>query len=54
MQKQALPKERIQQIEGREERIAAIARDYAAKPENTIIVSPDNASRRETKPSRPT
>ena len=38
---------RIQQIEGREERIAAIARDYAAKPENTIIVSPDNASRRE-------
>ena len=38
---------RIQQIEGREERIAAIARDYGVKPENTIIVSPDNASRRE-------
>ena len=38
---------RIQQIEGREERIAAIAKDYAAKPDNTIIVSPDNASRRE-------
>ena len=38
---------RIQQIEGREERIAAIAKDYAGRPENTIIVSPDNASRRE-------
>ncbi len=38
---------RVQQIESREERITAIARDYAAKPENTIIVSPDNASRRE-------
>ena len=31
----------------REERIAAIAKDYAAKPEGTLIVSPDNASRRE-------
>ena len=29
------------------ERIAAIARDYAAKPENTIIVSPDNRSRQQ-------
>src|SRR6185437_6904514 len=28
------------------ERIAAIAKDYAAHPENTLIVSPDNASRR--------
>jgi hypothetical protein len=26
-------------------RIAAIARSYAAHPENTIVVSPDNASR---------
>ncbi len=31
----------------RPERIAAIARDYAAKPENTIIVSPDNKSRQQ-------
>ena len=38
---------RVTQVEDREQRIAAIARDYAAKPENTIIVSPDNASRRE-------
>ena len=29
------------------ERIAAIARDYAAKPENTLIVSPDNRSRQQ-------
>ena len=37
---------RVRQIVDREERIAAIAKDYAAKPEGTIIVSPDNASRR--------
>ena len=29
-----------------QQRIAAIAKSYAAHPENTIIVSPDNASRR--------
>ena len=28
----------------RQSAIAAIARDYAAKPENTLIVSPDNRS----------
>ncbi|MGI4827395.1 MAG: ATP-dependent DNA helicase [Janthinobacterium lividum] len=38
---------RVTQVEDREQRIAAIAKDYAAKPQNTIIVSPDNASRRE-------
>ncbi len=38
---------RVRQIVDREERIGAIAKDYAAKPEGTIIVSPDNASRRE-------
>ena len=38
---------RVTQVEDRGERIAAIAKDYAAKPEGTIIVSPDNASRRE-------
>jgi conjugative relaxase-like TrwC/TraI family protein len=38
---------RVTEIPDREARIAAIAKDYAARPENTIIVSPDNASRRE-------
>ena len=38
---------RIQEIPDREERIHAVARLYAASPENTPIVSPDNASRRE-------
>ncbi len=38
---------RVTEIAGAEERIAAIARDYAAQPENTIIVSPDNRSRRQ-------
>jgi conjugative relaxase-like TrwC/TraI family protein len=38
---------RITQLANAPERIAAIARDYAAKPENTIIVSPDNRSRQQ-------
>jgi conjugative relaxase-like TrwC/TraI family protein len=38
---------RVQEIPQREERIRAVARMYAASPENTLIVSPDNASRRE-------
>ena len=37
---------RVTEITVPHERIAAIARSYAAHPENTIIVSPDNASRR--------
>ncbi len=37
---------RVTEILDAEQRIAAIAKDYAAQPENTIIVSPDNASRR--------
>ena len=32
---------------GREARISAIAREYAASPENTLVVSPDNRSRAE-------
>jgi len=36
---------RITEIASGHDRIAAIARDYAAQPENTIIVSPDNRSR---------
>jgi conjugative relaxase-like TrwC/TraI family protein len=38
---------RVTEIAGANERIAAIAKDYAAQPENTIIVSPDNRSRRQ-------
>jgi conjugative relaxase-like TrwC/TraI family protein len=37
---------RITEIVDPQERIAAIAKSYAERPENTIIVSPDNASRR--------
>ena len=37
---------RVTEIADAEQRIAAIAKSYAATPENTIIVSPDNASRR--------
>ena len=36
---------RVTQIADPNERIAAIAKDYAANPERTIIVSPDNRSR---------
>ncbi len=38
---------RVTEIPDAQERIAAIAKDYAAKPENTIIVSPDNRSRQQ-------
>ena len=38
---------RVTEIQGANERIATIAKDYAAQPENTIIVSPDNRSRRQ-------
>ncbi|MGF7183104.1 MobF family relaxase [Tunturiibacter psychrotolerans] len=38
---------RITEITDRQERIAAIAKDYADKPENTIVVSPDNRSRQQ-------
>jgi len=38
---------RVQAIPGREERIRTIARMYAEFPTNTLIVSPDNNSRRE-------
>jgi ATP-dependent exoDNAse (exonuclease V) alpha subunit len=37
---------RITEIVDPAQRVAAIARDYAVHPENTLIVSPDNASRR--------
>jgi conjugative relaxase-like TrwC/TraI family protein len=38
---------RISEIPDRQQRIEAIAKDYVARPENTLIVSPDNASRRD-------
>jgi ATP-dependent exoDNAse (exonuclease V) alpha subunit len=38
---------RVKEIPNREERVRAIAKTYVESPENTLIVSPDNASRRE-------
>ncbi len=38
---------RVREIADPVERIQAIAKNYAGNPENTLIVSPDNASRRE-------
>jgi conjugative relaxase-like TrwC/TraI family protein len=38
---------RIKEIPNREERVRAIAKTYIESPENTLIVSPDNASRRQ-------
>jgi conjugative relaxase-like TrwC/TraI family protein len=38
---------RVQEIPNTEERIRAIAKAYVESPEKTLIVSPDNASRRE-------
>ncbi len=36
---------RVHEIRGHEERIAAIAKEYAKSPEGTLVVSPDNRSR---------
>jgi hypothetical protein len=38
---------RVHEIRGRDERIAAIAKEYAKSPENTLVISPDNRSRME-------
>jgi conjugative relaxase-like TrwC/TraI family protein len=38
---------RVKEIPDREERVRAIAKTYVESPENTLIVSPDNASRRQ-------
>jgi ATP-dependent exoDNAse (exonuclease V) alpha subunit len=38
---------RVHEIGDRQERIAEIAREYVRTPENTLVVSPDNESRRE-------
>jgi conjugative relaxase-like TrwC/TraI family protein len=37
---------RVHEIPDRNERLKEIAREYAAKPEGTLVVSPDNESRR--------
>ena len=39
--------DRVHEIQGHDERIAAIAKEYAKSPENTLVVSPDNRSRME-------
>ena len=38
---------RVQEIPDRQERIRTVAKAYATQPENTLIVAPDNASRRQ-------
>ena len=38
---------RVHEIVDRSERIREIAREYVRQPENTLVVSPDNESRRE-------
>ena len=38
---------RVHEVKGYEERISAIAREYAQSPESTLVVSPDNLSRTE-------
>jgi conjugative relaxase-like TrwC/TraI family protein len=37
---------RVHQIEDRDARLTAIAEEYARKPEGTLVISPDNESRR--------
>jgi conjugative relaxase-like TrwC/TraI family protein len=38
---------RVHEVKGNDERIAAIAREYAKSPDGTLVVSPDNRSRSE-------
>jgi ATP-dependent exoDNAse (exonuclease V) alpha subunit len=38
---------RVHEVKGQEERISAIAREYAKSPESTLVVSPDNRSHTE-------
>src|SRR5712692_6129095 len=38
---------RVHEIRGHDERMAAIAKEYAKEPTNTLVVSPDNRSRNE-------
>ncbi|WP_035351376.1 MobF family relaxase [Edaphobacter aggregans] len=38
---------RVHEVKGHDERIVAIAREYAKSPDGTLVVSPDNRSRNE-------
>ena len=38
---------RVHEIVGREDRFSEIAREYARQPQGTLVISPDNESRRE-------
>jgi conjugative relaxase-like TrwC/TraI family protein len=38
---------RVTEIQSSQDRIAAIAKDYVAQPQNTIVISPDNRSRQQ-------
>ena len=38
---------RVHEIVGRQERLSEIAREYAREPQGTLVISPDNESRRE-------
>jgi len=38
---------RVHEIADREQRLSAIAREYAREPQGTLVISPDNKSRRE-------
>jgi conjugative relaxase-like TrwC/TraI family protein len=38
---------RVHEIVNREDRLSEIARDYAREPQGTLVISPDNESRRE-------
>ena len=44
---------RVLEIKDREERIGEIAREYVRSPERTLVVSPDNESRREINQRNP-
>jgi hypothetical protein len=37
----------VHEIVSREERLTAIAREYVREPQGTLVISPDNESRRE-------
>lgn len=42
-----MEQDRVTELRSGSDRIAAIAKDYAAHPENTIVISPDNKSRQQ-------
>ena len=44
---------RVHEIGDRQERISEVARQYVRSPERTLVVSPDNASRRRDQRGHP-